>query len=102
MNQTQTAAPRRRGIFGLALIALIMVSVLVSLGVWQLRRKDERGALVSALAERRAGVPGAWPAVVGWPALTPVRDEFRRVRFSAGFESKPDVMVYSSGSAVRD
>jgi len=45
MNQTQTAAPRRRGIFGLALIALIMVSVLASLGVWQLRRKDEKRAL---------------------------------------------------------
>src|SRR5680860_1409239 len=50
----------------------------------------------------RAGVPGALPAVVEWAALTPARDGFRRVRFSASFEAKPDVMVYSSGSAVRD
>ncbi|MGL4260126.1 MAG: SURF1 family protein, partial [Afipia sp.] len=102
MNQTQTVAPRQRGIFGLAVIALVMVSVLASLGVWQLRRKDEKRALISALTERLAGVPGALPAVAQWPALTPAHDEFRRVSFSAVFESKPDVMVYSSGSAVRD
>lgn len=102
MNLMQTTLPRRRGIFGLAVIALIMVSVLASLGVWQLRRKDEKRALISALTERLAGVPGALPEATQWPALTAARDEFRRVSFRAAFESRPDVMVYSSGSAVRD
>jgi cytochrome oxidase assembly protein ShyY1 len=99
---TAAKPPRSRGIFGLAVIALIMVSVLASLGVWQLRRKDEKRALIAALTERLAGAPAALPPPARWSALTPAQDEFLRVRFSATFESRPDVMVYSSGSAVRD
>lgn len=102
MNRMQTAAPRRRGIFGLAVIALIMVSVLTGLGVWQLRRKDEKHALIAALTERLAAAPVALPSLAQWPELAPARDEFRRVSFNATFEPKPDAMVYSSGSAVRE
>lgn len=103
MNASQTAQPARsRGVFGLAVIALIMVSVLASLGVWQLRRKDEKHALITALTERLAAAPVALPASAQWPSLTPAHDEFRRVKFSATLENKPDAMVYSSGSAVRD
>lgn len=99
---TTVKLPRRRGIFGLAVIALIMVSVLTSLGVWQLRRKDEKRALIAALTERLAAAPVNLPFLAQWSALTPARDEFRRVSFSATFEPKPDAMVYSSGSAVRE
>ncbi len=103
MNASQTAQPARsRGVFGLAVIALIMVSVLASLGVWQLRRKDEKHALITALTERLAAAPVALPAAAQWPSLTPAHDEFRRVKFSATLQNKPDAMVYSSGSAVRD
>lgn len=103
MNQAKTAkTARSRGIFGLAVIALIMVSVLASLGVWQLRRKEEKRTLIGALNVRLAGASVALPSPAGWSALTPEHDEFLRVRFSATFEPKPDVMVYSSGSAVRD
>lgn len=103
MIQQQTATPARpRGIFGLAVIALVMVSVLASLGVWQLRRKDEKRALITALTERLAGAPVALPQAGQWPTLNPAHDEFLRVTFTATFEQKPDVMVYSSGSAVRD
>lgn len=103
MNQLNTIpSTRQRGVFGLAVIALIMVSVLASLGVWQLRRKDEKHALIAALTERLAKAPVALPPAAAWPTLLPAHDEFSRVRFSATFEAKPDAMVYSSGSAVRD
>ena len=102
MNHAQTTSlGRPRGIAGLAVIALVMVSVLASLGVWQLRRKDEKRMLIAALTERLAAAPVPLPPATEWAGLTPARDEFRRVSFTATFESRPDAMVYSSGSAVR-
>ncbi len=86
--------------FGLGLVALAMVAVLVGLGVWQLRRGAEKHALIAALTERLAAEPVILPAPTDWAALSPARDEFRRVSLSAAYEG-PDAMVYSSGSAVR-
>ena len=92
---------RRRGVAGLAIIAAIMVGVLTSLGVWQLQRRVEKHALIDALTERLALAPVALPPASQWAALTPARDEFRRVTFTATYERKPDAMVYGAGSAVR-
>ena len=44
-----TADAPRRGAFGLAVIALIMIGVLASLGVWQLQRRTEKHALIAAI-----------------------------------------------------
>ena len=92
---------RKRGVFGLAIIAIVMVSVLVSLGVWQLQRRNEKHALIDALTERLAQAPAALPAASQWASLTPARDEFKRVTFTATYERKPDAMVFGAGSAVR-
>lgn len=97
-----TAVTRSRGAFGMTIIALVMVSVLTGLGVWQLQRRDQKHALITALTERLAAAPVPLPAPSGWATLNPAHDEFRRVIFTATFESKPDVMVYSSGSALRE
>jgi len=78
------------------------LALLIGLGVWQLQRRVEKHALIAQLTERLAAAPGALPSSAQWNALTPARDEFRRVRFSATYESRPDAMVYSSGSAIRD
>jgi len=94
------AKPARSAI-GLALIALAMVSVLVSLGVWQLHRKDEKRALIAALTERLAAAPVALPPKLQWRNLSPANDEFTRVTFEATLDSKSDAKVYSSGSALR-
>ena len=60
------AAPRPRSVAGLALIALMMVSVLIGLGVWQLHRKDEKRALIAALTERLAAAPITLPPKSQW------------------------------------
>jgi cytochrome oxidase assembly protein ShyY1 len=91
-----------RGIAGLGIFTLLALALLIGLGVWQLQRRAEKHALIAQLTERLAAAPAALPALAQWSALTPVRDEFRRVRFSATYESRPDAMVYSSGSAIRD
>jgi cytochrome oxidase assembly protein ShyY1 len=98
-----TAIPaRRRGIAGLGIFTLLTVALLVGLGVWQLQRRVEKHALIAQLTERLAAAPAALPPLAQWRALTPATDEFRRVLFSATYESGPDAMVYSSGSAIRE
>jgi cytochrome oxidase assembly protein ShyY1 len=93
---------RRRGSLGFAIVTLAMVVTCLGLGFWQLQRRVEKHTLIAALNERLAGAPEALPARAQWSALTPAKDEFRRVSFTATFARLPDVMVYSSGSAVRD
>src|SRR6202022_4077405 len=92
---------RRRSVAGLGIFTLLLLMLLLGLGTWQLQRRVEKHTLIAALAERLAAPPGALPAEAEWSALTPAGDEFRRVSFLATFESRPDAMVYSSGSAVR-
>src|ERR1700737_1827124 len=92
---------RRRGAAGFGVFTLVMVAVFVGLGVWQLQRRVEKHALIAALNERLTAAPGLLPSSAQWSALTPERDEFRRVSFVATYQSGPDAMVYSSGSAVR-
>jgi len=97
---TATTA-RRRNVTGFGVFTLVMVALFAGLGIWQLQRRVEKHALIAALDQRLAAGPSALPSPAQWPSLTPAKDEFRRVHFTATFQSSPDAMVYSSGSAVR-
>jgi cytochrome oxidase assembly protein ShyY1 len=98
---TAATAQRRRGA-GFGIFTLAMVALFIGLGLWQLQRRVDKHALIAALTERLAADPAPLPPPSQWSALTPARDEFRRVRFEAIYQSGPDAMVYSSGSAVRE
>lgn len=91
-----------RTVAGFGVFTLVMVMLCVGLGVWQLQRRIEKHALVAVLTERLAATSGPLPSSAQWSRLTPARDEFRHVSFIATFTPLPDVMVYSSGSAVRE
>ena len=78
-----------------------MLGVLISLGTWQLHRKDEKRALIAALTERLAAAPVPLPPREQWLSLSAARDEFRRVQFAATIDPSSDAMVYSSGSSIR-
>jgi cytochrome oxidase assembly protein ShyY1 len=95
-------ARRRRPVTGFAIFTLLMVAAFTGLGLWQLQRRVEKHALIAMLDERLASAPQPLPAPSSWAALTPAKDEFRRVRFTATYAPVPDTMVYSSGSAVRN
>src|SRR5690242_3781503 len=97
-----TQRTRNRGGAAFTVFTLVMVALFVGLGVWQLQRRAEKHALISALDARLAADPVPLPPPAQWPRLSPGVDEFRRVRLSAAFAKLPDAMVYSSGSAVRD
>ena len=78
-----TVSAPRRPATGFAIFTLLMVAVFVGLGVWQLQRRDAKHALIAQLDERLAAAPVPLPARTQWSALTPGRDEFRRVSFAA-------------------
>jgi cytochrome oxidase assembly protein ShyY1 len=86
---------------GFGLFTLLMVALFVGLGVWQLQRRLEKHALIAGLDERLAAAPVPLPGAAEWSKLAAGRDEFRRVSFTAIYESRLDAMVYSSGSAIR-
>lgn len=92
---------RKARVAGFALFTLFLTAVFVALGVWQLQRRTAKHELIAALTERLAAAPVALPPSAQWAALSPARDEFRRVSFTATYADLPDAMVYSSGSAVR-
>jgi len=96
-----STADRGRGVLGMTVFALAMTALLTGLGFWQLERRDEKHALVAALNARLAAEPVVLPPASEWPKLNAATDEFRRVRFTATFENKPDAMIYTSSSAVR-
>jgi cytochrome oxidase assembly protein ShyY1 len=99
---TPLAATRPGGAAGFGIFTLAMVTLFIALGVWQLQRRVEKHVLIAALTERLAAAPQALPSPAQWSALAPEQDEFRRVSFTATYDSRPDAMVYSSGSAVRE
>jgi cytochrome oxidase assembly protein ShyY1 len=94
-------AAQRRGVGGFGVFTLAMLAVFIGLGLWQLQRRVEKHALIATLNERLAAAPVPLPPSSQWSALTPDRDEFRRVSFTATYQSRLDAMVYTSGSAVR-
>lgn len=95
------AATRGRGVIGMTVFALVTTVILTGLGFWQLERREEKHALIAALNERLAAEPAPLPPSAEWSKLDATHDEFRRVRFTATFENKPDAMIYTSSSAVR-
>jgi cytochrome oxidase assembly protein ShyY1 len=93
---------RQRRTSGFAALTLVIVTLFVGLGVWQLQRRAENRALVAALNERLAAVPVPLSDASQWHALTAEKDEFRHVSFTATYQSRLDAMVYSSGTTMRD
>jgi len=85
-----------------AAFTILMIALFIGLGVWQLQRRAAKHALIAALTDRVASAPVPLPPPTEWRTLTPERDEFRRVSFTASYAKLPDAMVYSAGSAVRE
>lgn len=95
-------ATRQRSVIGFGAFTLAMLVLLLGLGLWQLQRRVEKHALIAALTARLAAAPVPLPPPSLWRGLRPAEDEFRRVTFTATYQSDLDAMVYTSGSSVRD
>lgn len=91
----------RRGLLEPTIFALVGVTILVGLGIWQLDRKVWKENLIAALNTRLAQAPGDLPPREDWGRLDQQRDEFKRVGFPAEFLPGQQALVYSAGSAFR-
>jgi surfeit locus 1 family protein len=98
----QRVSPRRsRSWLGLLVPALLAFAILISLGVWQIKRKAWKEGLVALLTEQLAAPPQALPAATAWPQLDQARDEYRRFTFSATFDNNREALVFAAASAFR-
>jgi cytochrome oxidase assembly protein ShyY1 len=100
--RTMTDRVGQRRTSGFAVFTLVMVVLFVGAGVWHLQRLVGQHALIAAaLDERLAAAPVPLPDPSQWHTLTSEKDEFRRVSFTATYESRLDAMVYSSDTSMR-
>ena len=96
------AETHRRGSLVIPAVAtLVAVGMLCGLGVWQLAAQGREGSADrrARCAHRRNAV--ALPPSRDWSAMTPERDEFRRVRFTATFKAGEAQVYAGAGSALR-
>lgn len=91
----------RRTVLVPTITTIVVVTALLSLGVWQLQRRSEKLALIAALDERLAAAPAALPLPAQWEQLSPANDEFRRVTLTGVFDLRDPALVFASSSPLR-
>lgn len=84
------------------LFTLVGLAVLISLGFWQLERKQWKEGLIASLGQQMKAAPAALPPASQWSDLTRANSEFRRVSLRAQFlnDAKP-AYLYTGASALR-
>jgi surfeit locus 1 family protein len=80
----------------------IAFAFLVSLGVWQLSRKQWKEALIDNMTARFLAAPVTLPSQDKWPSMSAENSEFLRVKIDADFWPTRDAYAYVAGSALRD
>jgi surfeit locus 1 family protein len=68
-----------------ALLTIVGVAVLCTLGGWQLTRMGEKRAFIDRLQAQAAGTPAAMPAAATWPSLDPAGLDLTRVQARGAF-----------------
>jgi surfeit locus 1 family protein len=92
---------RIRGLVAPAVATIVCAALLVSLGVWQLRRLAWKEALIAAVESRAHAAPVAAPPESEWSRLDPSDYEYRRVRLVGVFDGSRQVTVFRALSEPR-
>ncbi len=79
------ATPGRPRLLWPALLTVIGVAVLCTLGGWQLTRMEEKRVFIDRLQAQAAGAPATMPAVATWPGLDPAALDLTRVQVRGVF-----------------
>jgi len=85
------------------LFTIIGLAILISLGVWQLERKQWKEELIAALTRQMKAPPVPLPPASQWADLTRDNSEFHRVSLRVQFlnNAKP-AYLYTGASALRE
>lgn len=84
-----------RALFFPALVAALTFSFLIHLGLWQLRRLEEKEALIARVQSRISLPAQGLPAKEEWKNLSPVDYEYRHVRVTGRFHQSSEALIYS-------
>jgi surfeit locus 1 family protein len=82
-------------------LAVVCVTILIGLGIWQLDRKVWKENLIATVTSRIAQAPADLPPRANWPRLLQEGNEFSRVTFPAEFLEGQEALVYTAGSPFR-
>ena len=83
-----------RSLLWLSLFALLGLTVLIGLGVWQLERLAWKEALIADVEARVAAPPVAAPPEADWAKLTPSDYEYRHVRLRGVYDFSRQALVF--------
>ncbi len=89
----------------LVILALIAITGLTALGVWQLERRVWKLALIDRVEQRLHAAPVPMPASSSWPTISVANDEYKRVTVAGRFLYDRETLVkavtdYGGGSWV--
>lgn len=78
-----------------AVATAAMFAILAGLGAWQLRRLDEKEALIARVEQRYNEAAVDFPARADWASLKAPDDDYRAVRAEGRYDSGRDALVYA-------
>ena len=84
---------RLRPLLAPAVFTLVAAAILVSLGVWQLRRLAWKDALLARIETRTKAPPQPLPPRLQWATLKPDHYEFRHVVVTGTFDNSAETLI---------
>ena len=89
MSEATAPAGHRPRLLWPALLSLLGVAILCTLGAWQIARMSEKRVFIDRLSAQAAGAPASMPASTGWAALDPATLDLTRVTAQGSFIDGP-------------
>ncbi|MCI0599970.1 MAG: SURF1 family protein [Beijerinckiaceae bacterium] len=80
-----------------ATFTVFAVTVLISLGVWQLHRSVWKQKLIAEIESRAHTTPRPLPEIEDWPKLRPYDYEYRHVEATGVFDHAKEALVLRAG-----
>lgn len=101
MSKTGAETDRENGARGkaarpslwLAVISLAAFVLLIALGIWQVKRRAWKLALIDRVEQRVHAPAQPIPAPASWPAVTTANDEYRHVSLAGRFLHDRETLV---------